>query len=87
MRSSGIKRKRGGQKGHKGYGRKRPVRVDEEKRIYLEKCPDCDCRLNRSNTTKSHTVENIPGIEESTVKAVRYHTEVQWCPKCKKVER
>ena len=31
-----------GQKGHKGYGRKRPVRVDEEKRIYLEKCPDCE---------------------------------------------
>jgi hypothetical protein len=83
--SRGIKRKPGGQKGHKGYGRKRPIRVDEEKRIYLERCPDCDCKLKRSNTTKSHTVEDIPGIEQSVVKAVKYRTEVQWCPGCRKV--
>ena len=29
------KRKRGGQKGHKGYGRKNPEQVDEVLRIYL----------------------------------------------------
>lgn len=79
------KRNRGGQKGHKGYGRKRPERVDEEKRIYLSRCPICETELNRSQTTKPHTVEDIPALEESRVKAVRYQAEVQWCPKCKEV--
>lgn len=54
------KRNRGGQPGHKGYGRKNPQRVDEKKRIYLEKCPLCECKINRSKTTKVHTVEDIP---------------------------
>lgn len=40
------KKNRGGQPGHKGYGRRNPQRVDEEKRIYLEKCPVCDCKIN-----------------------------------------
>jgi transposase len=79
------KKGRGGQPGHKGYGRTSPPQIDEEKRIYLEKCPVCDCKLNRSKTTKSHTVEDIPALEESRVKVVRYETEVQWCPNCKKV--
>lgn len=81
------KRNRGGQPGHKGYGRKNPQRVDEERRIYLEKCPVCECKINRSKTTKAHTVEDIPApaLEESRIKAVRYETEVQWCPNCKKV--
>ncbi len=85
-RKAGEK-KRGGQKGHKGYGRLRPERIDEEKRIYLEKCPICENPLPRSKTIKSHTVEDIPAMEDSRVKVTRYHTEQQWCPHCKKVVR
>lgn len=80
-------KKRGGQKGHRGYGRLRPERIDEEKRIYLEKCPICENPLPRSKTIKSHTVEDIPAMEESRAKITRYHTEQQWCPHCKKVVR
>ncbi len=74
------KKKRGGQKGHRGYGRLRPERIDEEKRIYLEKCPICENPLPGSKTIKSHTVEDIPAMEESRAKITRYHTEQQWCP-------
>jgi hypothetical protein len=78
------KRKRGGQEGHKGYGRSNPGKTDEEKRIYLEKCPVCESELKRSQTIKSHTVEDIPDLGKSLVKVVKYNTEEQWCPKCKK---
>ena len=78
------KRKRGAQKGHKGYGRKGPEKVDEEKLLYLERCPTCKSKLNRSKTTKSHRVEDIPALTDSRSKVTRYETEVQWCPKCKK---
>lgn len=81
------KRKRGGQRGHRGYGRYRPMRIDEEKRVYLERCPICESHLQRSKTIKCHTVEDIPALEESRPKVVRYNTEVQWCPQCKKVVR
>jgi hypothetical protein len=84
LKESRRKRKRGAQKGHKGYGRKRPEKVDEEKRLYLERCPTCESKLNRSKTTKSHTVEDIPALTDSRSKVTRYQTEVQWCPECKK---
>lgn len=80
----GKKRKPGGQPGHKGYGRKNPPSIDEEKRLYLENCPACHCKLNRSQTTTCHTVEDIPSLEESRVKVIKYKTEVQWCPNCRK---
>lgn len=85
LKESKRKRKPGAVKGHKGYGRTRPERVDEEKRIYLERCPTCKSKLNRSKTTKSHTVEDIPALEDSRTKVTRYQTEVQWCGKCKKL--
>jgi len=81
------KGKRGAQKGHKGYGRKRPEKVDEEKRLYLDRCPACESKLNRSKTIKSHTVEDIPALNDSRAKVTGYQTEVQWCPKCKKLVR
>ena len=83
----GRGKRRGGQKGHRGYGRRRPERIDEEIRIYLEKCPICENPLARSKRIKSHTVEDIPAMEESQAKITRYHTEQQWCPHCKKMVR
>jgi chromosome segregation ATPase len=34
-------KKRGGQLGHIGSGRKKPVRIDQEKEIHLSHCPTC----------------------------------------------
>jgi hypothetical protein len=77
-------KKRGGQKGHRGWCRPRAEKIDEIRRIHLEKCPTCDTPLKRSSTTKSHTVEDIPEIEKIKVRTVRYESEVHWCPRCKK---
>ena len=80
-----IKRKRGGQKGHKGAGRKKPEHIDDVVRVFLSHCPDCSTEAARSRTIESHIVEDIPPFEECHSKVVRYEAEVQWCPKCKKV--
>jgi transposase len=79
------KRKRGGQKGHKGVGRKKPEHIDDFVRVFLSHCPDCSTEVVRSNTVENHIVEDIPQLEHLHSKVVRYETEIQWCPKCKKI--
>lgn len=79
------KRKRGGQKGHKGYGRKMPENVDEIIRIYLTRCPHCSGEVSRSENIERHIVEDIPQLQETRVRAVCYETEVQWCKNCRRV--
>jgi transposase len=78
------RKKRGAQKGHKGCSRPREKKIDEIRHTHLEKCPICETQLKRSQTTQSHTVEDIPGIEEIKVRTIRYDSEIQWCPRCKK---
>ena len=83
--STKKKRKRGGQKGHKGAGRKKPEHIDDVVRVYLSHCPDCSTEVARSNTVESHVVEDIPPLEQFHSKVVKYDTEVQWCCNCKKI--
>jgi len=78
------KRKRGGQKGHVGKGRKVPVRVDEVVRVHLEQCPDCGNALKKGKKVSKHTVEDIAPLEKVQTHVVRYETEWQWCNHCKK---
>ncbi len=78
------KRKRGRIKGHVGKGRANPAQVDEVRRVYLEKCPDCGEPLARSNSHEDHTVEDIPPIEQTRSKVTLYEKELQWCGKCRK---
>lgn len=78
------KRKRGGQKGHHGRGRKAPEHVDEVSRIYLQTCPDCGSQVERGKNIEKHTVEDIPPIGAYRKEVTRYETELQWCPKCKR---
>src|SRR5258708_3662065 len=77
-------RKRGGQVGHRGYGRNAPVRIDKQYSIYADCCPTCKGKLNRSKTTLHHTVEDIPAIQKQQTIVTRYEVEKQWCKKCKK---
>jgi len=79
------KRNRGGQKGHKGAGRKKPDHIDKVVRVFLSHCPDCSTEVARSNAVENHIVEDIPPIEEIHSKVIRYETEVQWCCNCKKI--
>jgi DNA repair exonuclease SbcCD ATPase subunit len=78
------KRKRGGQRGHVGKGRKVPVRVDAVVRVHLEQCPDCGNPLKRGKKVTKHTVQDIAPLEKAQTQVVRYETERQWCNHCKK---
>ena len=77
-------RKRGGQPGHKGNWKKQPEKIDLIRRIYLDICPECSSKLNRTNTYKRHVVEDIPDFEEIKPQVIEYQIEEQWCPCCKK---
>lgn len=75
---------RGGQTGHKGYGRKLPGRVDKTYRIFFHHCPNCQTPLVRGDTTTNHTVEDIPAPRETRTIVSCYQSERQWCPTCQK---
>lgn len=82
--NTSVSRKVGGQMGHKGYGRTTPERVDRSLHIFAHACPTCHGRLNRSKTTVSHTVEDIPTLQKQQAVVTRYEVEKQWCGRCKK---
>lgn len=75
------KRLRGGQTGHRGHGRRRPIEVDEEKAIFLTHCPNCERLLNESDAAYARTIQDIP---EAHVITTRYLIQRQWCPSCQK---
>lgn len=77
-------RKRGGQIGHKGHGRRLPFRIDKQLHVFANTCPSCKGKLNRSKTTVSHTVEDIPALQRQQTLVTRYEIEKQWCRNCKK---
>jgi len=77
-----LRRTLGGQKGHTGHGRKKPMEIDEEKTIYLSHCPDCQLPLSRSRTTHERIVEDI--VVPAVTKVTRYFIERQWCSHCEK---
>ena len=74
-------RTRGGQQGHKGYGRKKPEKVDQEKEVHLSHCPDCGTQVEQTNTFYERVVEDIPPPQSNII---RYHIQRQWCGCCKK---
>lgn len=69
-------RKRGGQRGHTGYGRKAPSHVDRETAAFLTHCPDCHNPLQRAGATRTHTVTDIPGWTEQQSVITSYTIEI-----------
>lgn len=80
-----AKTKRGAKLGHTANFRNKvnSLDIDETKRIFLCKCPDCGRPLNRGKSTENHLIEDIP-LE--TVKTIvdLYQIERQWCSNCHK---
>lgn len=74
-------KQRGGQTGHKGRSRKKPVEIDFEKNIYLTHCPDCNSPVTQTNTTYERIVIDIPIPKALTTK---YTIQRQWCSLCRK---
>lgn len=78
------KKQLGGQVGHSGISRKIPVRVDQTMRCFLKVCPNCNSPLKRSDSFKTHTVEDIPNLEQIRTQVTGYKVERQWCNFCHK---
>lgn len=85
-RTEGNKKPTGGQPGHKGHGRKKPVPNAAPIHVRLEICPHC--RGHNINEAKSavqkRTVTDIPP-PMSNIFEIIYHR--YWCPTCKKLVR
>lgn len=77
-------RKRGGQKGHIGYGRKNSVKIDKRVHAYLSSCPTCQAKLQRTHAVSSHTVTDLPHWNMMQPVTTKYTVERQWCKTCKK---
>lgn len=76
-------RTRGGQKGHKGYGKRKPERIDKHVHAYLTNCPNCDSPLSRTNLKDTHTATDIPHWSKMHPITTEYSIERQWCSNCK----
>lgn len=77
-------KKRGGQRGHTGYGRILPQAVNHTKRVFFHHCPTCQTPLTRSRSVDHHTVTDIPAPQTIQPIVTRYEMERQWCSSCKK---
>jgi hypothetical protein len=78
------KRDRGGQSGHPGFGRAKPVVIDRLVRVYLLRCPDCGRFLSRTNSIDTHTITDIPHYQDVKPISTEYAVERQWCGNCQK---
>jgi transposase len=81
-KSNSEKRKRGGQPGHIGTGRKKPQRIDQEKEVYLCACQHCQGGLKKTNSFYERIVEDIELYKQTII--TKYNIQRQWCPSCKK---
>jgi len=76
------KKKPGGQNGHEGFCRPKPVRIDERKTHRLACCPDCGGELQRCNRSRTRIIEDIPELIEPVATEHTIHRD--YCPACKK---
>jgi transposase/FtsZ-binding cell division protein ZapB len=80
-------RERGGQLGHKGYGKELPEIVDKHIHAHLTNCPNCDSKVQRTSSTDTHTVTDIPHWSFMQPITTEYSIERQWCSNCQKEVR
>ena len=73
----------GAPKGHKGYARHVPERIDKIKDLNPCRCPHCKTKLGRTQEVRSRHVTDINLI--SRAKTTKYNIHRKYCPKCKKL--
>ena len=74
----------GAPKGHKGYARHIPERIDYVKTLILSRCPHCKTKLTgKTQEVRSRHVTDIKLT--SKVKNTRYDIHRKYCPTCKKL--
>lgn len=73
----------GAPKGHNGYARHIPERIDYIKDLIIDKCPYCNTRLGETQEIRQRHITDISLI--SDVKTTRYNIHRRYCPKCRKL--
>ena len=73
----------GASKGHKGYARHIPERIDYIKDLIPKRCPHCNTKLGETQEIRSRHITNIKLI--SKVTNIRFDIHRKYCPKCKKI--
>jgi len=73
----------GAPKGHKGYTRHIPERIDFIKDLNPKRCPYCNTLLGKTQEIRSRHVTDIK--LKYDVKVTKYNIHRKYCPKCKKI--
>lgn len=73
----------GAKKGHKGYTRHVPERIDCVKAHNPKRCPYCKTKLGETQEVRSRHVTDIKLTGK--VKTTRHDIHRKYCPKCKKI--
>ena len=74
----------GAPKGHKGYARRIPERIDYIRELIPKKCPHCNTKLmGKTQEIRTRHVTDIKLV--SRAKTTRYNIHRKYCPTCKKL--
>jgi transposase len=73
----------GAPKGHKGYARHNPERIDYVKELIPKRCPFCNTKLGKTQEIRTRHVTDIALV--SKVKNIRYDIHRKYCTCCKKL--
>lgn len=73
----------GAPKGHKGYARHIPERIDKIRELNPKRCPHCNTKLGETQEIRSRHITDIRLT--SKVKTTRFDIHRKYCPKCKKL--
>jgi len=76
-----IPKKTGQKKGHEGYTRHIPERIDEIKEHTLDKCPRCGGEVSKTQETRERFVTDIPEARAKNTKHIIHRC---YCKNCKK---
>ena len=75
-------KKPGQKKGHKGFHRQQPERIDRIVEHRADCCPDCGGQLKKCSGSRERYIEDIP--DKVQIETVRHVIHRDWCPNCRK---
>ena len=73
----------GQKKGHKGYSRRIPERIDFIKPLEINICPECNGELSETQEIRKRTIIDIP-LTSQTINT-QYEIHRKYCKKCDKI--
>lgn len=76
-------KKLGAPKGHKGYWREMPGRIDFVRPLHIRACPCCGGKLSGVQEVRERYVEDLPPVPQPIV--TKYLIERRYCAHCKKI--